>query len=85
MAAHKRSNARKKVVEGLNTPPVRFTRGTWNYFEDSHGKGAPDGVGGTLKRRADRLVRLGVNIPMALSLYQALMDVALKPPSCGYA
>ncbi|KAI4893799.1 hypothetical protein NFI96_020780, partial [Prochilodus magdalenae] len=30
-----------------------FTAGTWNFFEASHGKGAPDGVGGALKRRAD--------------------------------
>ncbi|XP_056454193.1 uncharacterized protein LOC130388732 [Gadus chalcogrammus] len=51
-----------------------FTRGTWNYFEASHGKGAPDGVGGTLKRRADRLVSQGVDIPTALSMYQALSE-----------
>lgn len=51
-----------------------FTRGTWNYFEASHGKGAPDGIGGTLKRRADRLVSQGVDIPTAMSLYQALND-----------
>jgi hypothetical protein len=51
-----------------------FTRGTWNYFEASHGKGAPDGVGGTLKRRVDRLVSQGVHIPTALSLYQALSE-----------
>ena len=51
-----------------------FTRGTWNYFEASHGKGAPDGVGGTLKRRADRLVSQGVYIPTALSMYQALSE-----------
>lgn len=51
-----------------------FTRGSWNYFEASHGKGAPDGVGATLKRRADRLVSQGVDIPTALSLYQALSE-----------
>lgn len=51
-----------------------FTLGTWNFFEASHGKGAPDGIGGTLKRRADRLVSQGVDIPTALSLYQALSE-----------
>lgn len=30
-----------------------FKRLTWNYSERGHGKGAPDGVGGTLKRKAD--------------------------------
>ncbi|KAF8785181.1 hypothetical protein HNY73_010755 [Argiope bruennichi] len=29
---------------------------TWNYSEVGHGKGAPDGLGGTLKRTADALV-----------------------------
>lgn len=29
---------------------------TWNFFEASHGKGAPDGVGGALKKLADRIV-----------------------------
>lgn len=51
-----------------------FTLGTWNFFEASHGKGAPDGICGTLKRRADSLVSQGVDIPTALSLYQALSD-----------
>ncbi|KAK1885566.1 putative polyketide synthase 1 [Dissostichus eleginoides] len=51
-----------------------FTRGTWNYFEASHGKGAPDGVGGALKRRKDKLVSQGFDIPTALSLYQALSE-----------
>lgn len=51
-----------------------FTRGTWNYFKASHGKGAPDGIGATLKRWADRLVSQGVDIPIAMSLYQALND-----------
>ncbi|KAI4811884.1 hypothetical protein KUCAC02_014755 [Chaenocephalus aceratus] len=42
-----------------------FKRGTWNFFEASHGKGAPDGVGGLLKRTADRLVSQGHDIPSA--------------------
>lgn len=33
----------------------------WNYSEAGHGKGAPDGVGGVLKRTADRTVALGLS------------------------
>lgn len=35
---------------------------TWNYSEAGHGKGAPDGVGATIKRTCDRLVALGKDI-----------------------
>jgi hypothetical protein len=36
-----------------------FERATWNSFPTSHGKGAPDGIGGTVKRTADNLVLRG--------------------------
>ena len=36
---------------------------SWNYFESGHGKGAVDGIGGCLKRTADRLVASGYDIP----------------------
>ena len=36
---------------------------TWNYHEAGHGKGAPDGVGGTCKRTAVKLVSTGTDIP----------------------
>lgn len=49
-----------------------FKAGTWNYFEASHGKGAPDGIGGALKRTADSLVCKGTDIPGATELYSAL-------------
>lgn len=52
-----------------------FRRGfdvTWNFFEANHGKGAPDGVGGTLKRSADRLVCMGEDIPDAEMLFLKL-------------
>ena len=29
---------------------------TWNFSESGHGKGAPDGIGATLKRTCDRIV-----------------------------
>lgn len=51
-----------------------FKRGTWNFLEASHGKGAPDGVGGLLKRTADRLVSQGHDIGSAEDLYSALVD-----------
>jgi len=50
--------------------------GTWNFFEASHGKGAPDGVGGTLKRTADKLVTNGRDIPDAHELYKALTETS---------
>ena len=28
----------------------------WHFFEAEHGKGASDGIGGALKRTADRMV-----------------------------
>lgn len=37
-------------------------RTTWNFFATSHGNGAPDGIGGTVKRTADRLLLLGNDI-----------------------
>nr|XP_054592211.1 uncharacterized protein LOC129157084 [Nothobranchius furzeri]XP_054592212.1 uncharacterized protein LOC129157084 [Nothobranchius furzeri]XP_054592213.1 uncharacterized protein LOC129157084 [Nothobranchius furzeri]XP_054592214.1 uncharacterized protein LOC129157084 [Nothobranchius furzeri] len=36
-----------------------FEKVTWNFFPTSHGKGAPDGIGGTVKRTADNLVLRG--------------------------
>ncbi|KAI8423498.1 hypothetical protein MSG28_012611 [Choristoneura fumiferana] len=35
---------------------------SWHYSEPGHGKGAPDGVGGTLKRTADKAVAEGRDI-----------------------
>ncbi|XP_028254033.1 uncharacterized protein LOC114441699 isoform X2 [Parambassis ranga] len=57
-----------------------FAAGTWNFFEASHGKGAPDGVGGALKRRADSLVSKGTDIPDAAELFSALQktDTTIK-------
>lgn len=45
---------------------------TWNYSESGHGKGAPDGVGGTLKRTADRLIAEGRDLASYESLLSAL-------------
>ncbi len=51
-----------------------FQSGTWNFFEASHGKGAPDGVGGLLKRTADRLVSHGKDISNAELFFNTLVD-----------
>jgi len=42
-----------------------FQTNIWHCFEANQGKVAPDGVGGVLTRTADRLVRLGTDIPDA--------------------
>ena len=49
-----------------------FPSGAWNFFEASHGKDAPGGVGGLLKRTADRLVSHGKDIPNAELFFNAL-------------
>jgi len=61
----------------LSTEPFKygFTEITWNFFEASHGKGAPDGVGEALKRSADWIVAHGGDIPDAQSLYDKLKSV----------
>lgn len=38
---------------------------SWNFSESGHGKGPMDGVGGALKRKADRLVLQGSDITCA--------------------
>ncbi|KAG5893719.1 hypothetical protein JTB14_022327 [Gonioctena quinquepunctata] len=47
------------MIEGSNRGINNFT---WNYSEPGHGKGAPDGVGGTLKRSADQAVAEGKDV-----------------------
>lgn len=64
-----------------------LTSGTWNYFEAGHGKGAPDGVGGALKRSADAIVANGTDVPDAASFYRLLADkttikLYFVPDSC---
>ncbi|KAK3606294.1 hypothetical protein CHS0354_037970 [Potamilus streckersoni] len=45
-----------------------------DFFEASHGKDAPDGVGGLLKRTADRLVSHGKDISNDELFFNALVD-----------
>uniref|UniRef100_A0A8D8WWA4 Uncharacterized protein n=1 Tax=Cacopsylla melanoneura TaxID=428564 RepID=A0A8D8WWA4_9HEMI len=51
-----------------------FQGGTWNFFESSHGKGAPDGVGGALKRVANEQVGCGKDIPTPETLFEILKE-----------
>ncbi|CAI6359153.1 unnamed protein product [Macrosiphum euphorbiae] len=51
---------------------------TWNYMEAGHGKGAPDGVGGCLKRTADRVVAQGEDIDCFESFVKVLKENVRK-------
>ncbi len=53
---------------------LNFVAGTWSFFESSHGKGAADGVGGSLKRKANDYVAYGKDIPDARTLFETLKD-----------
>lgn len=61
---------------------ILATRGidkaTWNFLEAGHGKGVPDGIGGVIKRTADRLVRESCDISNAESLYSTLKQEKLS-------
>jgi len=50
------------------------THATWNFSESGHGKGAADGIGGSLKRQADKYVAQGHDIPDGSSLFHTLDD-----------
>ena len=47
-----------------------FKQVTWNFSEKSQGKGAPDGVGGAVKRIADSSVNMGVDIQTPEEFYR---------------
>ncbi len=49
-----------------------FKHVSWNYSEKSHGKGAPDGIGGAVKKDADLYVRWGGELQTPLDLYEML-------------
>lgn len=51
-----------------------FQYGTWNFSEASHGKGAPDGIGGAIKRLSDNLVSRGIDIKNAKVLFEQVKD-----------
>ena len=53
-----------------------FKEVTWNFSERTHGKGAPDEVGGAVKRMADQRVKMGVDIQTPKELYETLQTSA---------
>ena len=57
-----------------------FNYVTWNFTEASHGKGAPDGVGGALKNLADQIVASGTDIPDMRALITTLNEHSSVSP-----
>ena len=55
-----------------------IVKATWNFTGASHGKGASDGVGAAVKRRADSLVASGRDIPNAVDMFKALSEQESK-------
>ncbi|XP_060603335.1 uncharacterized protein LOC132756317 [Ruditapes philippinarum] len=56
-----------------------YLKGTWNFLESSHGKGAADGVGAVVKRTADKRVETnGSDITCAEDLAHELKDLNVK-------
>nr|CAI5845654.1 unnamed protein product [Callosobruchus analis] len=45
---------------------------TWNFTENGHGEGAADGIGGCVKRMADRVIAHGKDIPNLEILVEVL-------------
>ncbi|KAK0132285.1 hypothetical protein N1851_032914 [Merluccius polli] len=50
-----------------------FKSVTWNFSEKAHGKGAPDGVGATVKRIADTAVQRGKDLQTPEDVYDFLI------------
>lgn len=49
---------------------------TWSFFEAGHGKGPADGVGGFLKRTADKIVANGDDISDVLQFYDKMNNIS---------
>ncbi|KAF2903914.1 hypothetical protein ILUMI_02262 [Ignelater luminosus] len=70
---------RSNIFYLLETIPSIFSsieQMSWNYSESGHGKGPMDGVGGSLKRSADRMVLGGVDITCAADFVTRLKDTS---------
>ncbi|XP_069109425.1 uncharacterized protein [Argopecten irradians] len=51
-----------------------FQHATWNFTEAGHGKGAPDGIGGLIKRTADKAVSFSHDICDANDMFRELQN-----------
>ena len=52
---------------------IGYQAGSWNFWEASHGTGAPEDIGGAIKRKADKLISQGNDIPKTATMYRALI------------
>lgn len=55
-------------------PTLGFERATWSFFPTSNSKGAPDGIGGTVKRIADNLVMRGNDVTDGHTLFEKVSN-----------
>lgn len=53
-----------------------FAATTWSFFEAGHGKGPADGIGGFMKRTADKIIAAGKDIPNAQEFMNKLDGVS---------
>ena len=65
----------KKFVHELG-----FKFASWNFFEAGHGKGAPDGIGGSVKRSADLRVKYGNDVCSASQFVSQLEKADTSAP-----
>ncbi|XP_054266871.1 golgin subfamily A member 6-like protein 1 [Macrosteles quadrilineatus] len=65
------STPRTKIFVGLQSS-------SWNFSEAGHGKGAPDGVGGFIKRTADKCIAQGSDIMNITALLAMLKEKCRK-------
>lgn len=55
----------------------QVTKSTWTFSEPGHGKGPMDGVGGSLKRTADRHVLMGNDVRTASEFADLFKNAAI--------
>ncbi|VEN36235.1 unnamed protein product [Callosobruchus maculatus] len=53
------SRLKKKAIDPNSPDILDVNQIQWHYSESGHGKGAPDGIGGSVKRKADESVARG--------------------------
>jgi len=66
-------NKRSFAIFSLLHSFGKFQTATWNFTESGHGKGAADGISGSLKQQADALVAHGQDITSISVLFSALL------------
>lgn len=70
----------KYIISLVAHFPILFNlHATWNWLEAGHGKGCCDGVGGSVKSKADNLVKAGSNIRNPKELASVLSSSDILP------